>query len=37
MRGIKSKNHNRITYQSNKTSTSCFLDKRFILDGGVNT
>ena len=37
MRGIKSKNHNLITYQSNKTSTSCFVDKRYILDGGVNT
>ena len=30
MRRIKSKNHNLITYGSNKTSTSCF-------DDGINT
>ena len=30
MRRIKSKNHNLITYESNKTSTSCF-------DDGINT
>ena len=37
MRGIKSKNHNLITYESNKTSTSCFDDKRYILNDGINT
>ena len=37
MRGIKSKNHNLITYESNKTSTFCFDDKRFILNDGINT
>ena len=37
MRGIKSKNHNFITYESNKTFTSSFDDKRFILDDGINT
>ena len=28
MRGIKSKNHNIGTYESNKTSSSCYDDKR---------
>ena len=37
MRGIKSKNHNLITYESNKTSTSCFDDKRYIINHGINT
>ena len=37
MRGIKSKNHNLITYGSNKTSTFCFDDKRYILNDGINT
>ena len=37
MRGIKSKNHNLITYESNKTSTFCFDDKRYILNDGINT
>ena len=37
MRGIKSKNHNLITYESDKTSTSCFDDKRYILNDGINT
>ena len=37
MRGIKSKNHNLITYESNKTSTSCFDDKRYILNDGIST
>ena len=36
MRGIKSKNHNLITYGSNKTSTSCLDDKRYILNDGIN-
>ena len=34
MRGIKSKNHNLITYESNKISTSCFDDKRYIVNDG---
>ena len=37
MRRIKSKNHNLITYESNKTSTSYFDDKRYILNDGTNT
>ena len=37
MRGIKSKNHNLGTYEANKTSTSCFDDKRYILRNGVDT
>ena len=37
MRGIKSKNHNLITYESNKTSTSYFDNKRYILNDGINT
>ena len=32
MRGVKSKNHNLGTYESNKTSLSCFDDKRYILN-----
>ena len=32
MSGIKSKNHNLGTYESNKTSLSCFDDKRYILN-----
>ena len=37
MRGIKSKNHNLGTYETNKRSLSCFDDKRYILKNGVNT
>ena len=37
MRGIKSKNHSLITYESNKRSTSCLDDKRYILNDGINT
>ena len=37
MRGIKLKNHNLITYASDKTSTSCFDDKRYILNDGIST
>ena len=37
MGGIKSKNHNLVTYGSNKTSASCFDDKRYILNDGINT
>ena len=37
MRGIKSKNYNLITYESNKTSTSCSDDKRYIQENGIDT
>ena len=37
MKGIKSKNHSLITYESNKTSTSCFDYKRNIVEDGINT
>ena len=31
------KNHNIGTYESNKTSLSCYDDKRYILNDGINT
>ena len=37
MRGIKSKNHNIGTYESNKISSSCYDDKGYILNDGINT
>ena len=37
MRGIKSKNHNLGTYETNKISLSCFDDKRYILKNGIKT
>ena len=37
IRGIKSKNHNLGTYETNKTSTSCFDHKRYILRNGIDT
>ena len=37
MRGIKPKNHNFGTYKTNKISLSCFDDKRYILNDGINT
>ena len=36
-RAIKSKKHEIYTYESNKTSLSCYDDKRYILDDGINT
>ena len=36
MRGIKSKNHNLGTYETNKRSLSFFDDKRYILKNGIN-
>ena len=36
-RGIKSKKHQLVTYESNKTSSSIFDDKRYILFDGINT
>ena len=37
MRGLSSKNYNLGTYQTNNTSLSCFVDKRYILKNGINT
>ena len=37
MSGIKSLNHILVTYESNKTSLSCYDDKHYILDDGINT
>ena len=37
MRGIKSKNHNLCTNETNKISLSCFDDKRYILKDRINT
>ena len=37
MRGFKSINHKTYTYESNKTSLSCYDDKRYILSDGINT
>ena len=37
MRGIKSKNHNLGTYETNKISLSCFDDKQYIFKNGINT
>ena len=37
MRGIKSKNPNLGTCETNKRSLSCFDDKRYILKNGINT
>ena len=37
MRGIKSKNHNLGTYESNKRWVSCFDDKCYTFQNGVDT
>ena len=37
MKGIKSFNHKIYTQEINKTSLSCFDDKRYIKDDGINT
>ena len=37
MRGVKSKNHNLGTYETNKISLSCFDDKRCILKNEIET
>ena len=37
MTGIKSKNLKLYTYKSNKLSTSCYDDKRYMLFDGINT
>ena len=36
MRGIKSKKHELVTYESNKRSLSDFDDKYYILSDGIN-
>ena len=37
MKRIQSKLHQVGTYDLNKISLSCFDDKRFVLDDGINT
>ena len=37
MRGIKSKNHELVTYESNKRSLCNFDNKHYILSDGINT
>ena len=37
MTGIKSRKYKLFTYKNNKTSASCFDDKRYILFDGINT
>ena len=37
MRGIKSKKHELVTYESNKRSLSDFYDKHYIVSAGINT
>ena len=37
IRGIKAKNHNLGSYETNKRSLSCFDDKGYILKNGINT
>ena len=37
MKKIESKKHKIYTQESNKISLSCFHDKRYVLDDGINT
>ena len=37
MKRIQGKKHKIGTYEINKTSLSCFDDKRFVLDDGIHT
>ena len=37
MKRIQSKLHKTGTYELNKISLSCFDDKRYVLDDGINT
>ena len=37
MRGIKSKKHELVTYESNKRSLSDFDGQRYILSDGIRT
>ena len=37
MRRIQSKKHKMGTYEISKISSSCFDDKRFVLNDGIHT
>ena len=37
MKTIRSKNHQLGSYEINKVSLSCFDDKRYILENGINS
>ena len=37
MKGMKSFNHKIYTQEINKSSLSCFNDKQYIKDDGINT
>ena len=37
MKKIRSQNHKLGSYEINKVSLSCFDDKRYILEDGVNS
>ena len=37
MRGIRSRNHKLVTYESNKRTLCDFDDKHYILYDGINT
>ena len=37
MKRIQSKKHKLGTYEINKISLSCFDDKRYVQDDGINT
>ena len=37
MMAIKSTKHKLFTYKNDKSSTSCYDDKRYILLDGINT
>ena len=37
MKRIQGKKHKTGTYEINKTSLSCFDDKKFVLDDGIHT
>ena len=37
MKTIRSQNHNLGSYEINKVSLSCFDDKRYILENGINS
>ena len=37
MKRMQAKKHKTVTYEIDKIFLSCFDDKRFVLDDGVNT
>ena len=37
MKRIQSKNHKLGTYEIDKISLSCFNDKKYVLDDGIDT